>query len=55
MPCSVRVNWIRMVLQHTRPVEKKTTKAVKSKVKVDQLHFAHYLDVASNHISVIKI
>ena len=33
------------VLQHTRPVEKKTAKGVKRKVKNDHLHFAHYFDV----------
>ena len=33
------------VLQHTRPVEKKTAKDVKRKVEGDHLHFAHYLDV----------
>ena len=32
------------VLQHTRPVEKKTAKGVKRKVKDVHLHFAHYLD-----------
>ena len=30
------------VLDHTRPVEKKTPKSVKRKVKDDQLHLAHY-------------
>ena len=33
------------ILQHTKPVEKKTTKGVKGKVKDDHLHFAQYLDV----------
>ena len=33
------------VLQHIRPVEKKTAKGVKCKVKDDRLHFTHYLDV----------
>ena len=33
------------ILQHTEPVEKKTAKGVKCKVKDDHLHFAHYLDV----------
>ena len=32
------------VLEHTRPVEMKTTKGVKRKVKADHLHFTHYLD-----------
>ena len=33
------------VLPHTTPVEKKTAKGVKRKVKDDHLHFAHYLDM----------
>ena len=32
------------VVQHGRPVEKKTAKGVKRKVKDDHLHFSHYLD-----------
>ena len=32
------------VLEHTRPVEKKTAKVVKRKVKDVHLHFTHYLD-----------
>ena len=32
------------VLQHTGPVEKKTAKGVKCKVKDDHLDFAHYLN-----------
>ena len=52
------------VLQHTRPVEKKTAKGVKRNVKDDHLHFAHYLGVLrsfksyackQNLISVSKI
>ena len=45
------------VLQHTRPVEKKTAKGVKRKVKDDHLHFAHYSDelCSFNRISVSKI
>ena len=31
------------VMQHTRPVEKKTAKGVKRKVKGDHLHYNHYL------------
>ena len=31
-------------IQHTNPVEKKTAKGVKRKVKDDHLHFNHYLD-----------
>ena len=41
------------VLQHTRPVEKKTAKAVKCKVKDDHLHFAHYLDVLCSFKSYV--
>ena len=41
------------VLQHTRPVEKKTTKGVKRKVKDDHLHFAHYLDVLRSFKSYV--
>ena len=33
------------VLQHTRPVEKKTAEGVKRKVKDDHLHFKHYMSV----------
>ena len=43
------------VLQHTRPIEKKTAKGLKRKVKDGHLHFAHYLIVASNRMSVSKI
>ena len=32
------------VLEHTRPVEKKTAKGVKHQVKNDNLHCTHYLD-----------
>ena len=41
------------VLQHTIPVEKKTAKGVKRKVKDDHLHFAHYLDVLGSFISYV--
>ena len=34
----------RNAVQHDRPVEKKTAKCVKLKVKDDHLHFTHYLD-----------
>ena len=34
----------RNAVQHVRPVEKKTAKDVKRKVKDDHLHFEHYLD-----------
>ena len=41
------------VFQHTRPVEKKTSKGVKSEVKDDHLHFAHYLDVLHSFKSYV--
>ena len=41
--CTSKVD--KNVLQHTRPVEKKSAKGVKRKVKDDHLHFAHYLNV----------
>ena len=41
--CTGKVD--KYVLQHTRPVEKKTAKGVKRKVNDDHLHFAHYLYV----------
>ena len=31
-------------IDHTKPIEKKTAKGVKEKVKKDRLHFSHYLD-----------
>ena len=40
--CTGKVD--RNVLQHERPVEKKTAKGVKRKVKDEHLHFTHYLD-----------
>ena len=36
------------VLQHTNPVEKKTAKCVKRRVKDAHLHFAYYLDALKN-------
>ena len=36
------------VLQHTNPVEKKTAKGVKRRVKDAHLHFAYYLDALNN-------
>ena len=33
------------VLQHSKPVEEKTAKDVKRKMKDNHLHLAHYLDV----------
>ena len=44
--CTGKVD--RNVVQHTRPVEKKTAKGVKRKVKDDHLHFKHYLDGLRN-------
>ena len=41
------------VLQHTRPVEKKTAKGVKRKVKDDHLHFARYLDMLRSFTSYV--
>ena len=41
------------MLQHTRPVEKKTAKGVKCKVKDDHLHFAHYLDTLHSFKSYV--
>ena len=35
------------VLQHTKPIEKKTAKGVKRKVKDDHLYFGQYLDMLS--------
>ena len=40
--CTGKVD--RNVVQHTKPVEKKTAKGVKRKVKEEHLHFAHYLN-----------
>ena len=39
--CTVKVS--SNILQHTKPVEKKTAKIIKRKVKDDHLHFADYL------------
>ena len=41
------------VLQHTRSVEKKTSKGAKRKVKDDRLHFAHYLNTLHNFQSYV--
>ena len=41
------------VLQHTRPVKKKTAKGVERKVKDDHLHFAHYLNVLRSFQSYV--
>ena len=49
--CSGKVDT--SVLQHTRPVEKKTAKGVKRKVKDGHLHFAHYLDVLRSFKSYV--
>ena len=40
-------------LQQTRPIEKKTAKGVKRKVKNDHLHFAHYLVVLRSFKSYV--
>ena len=40
--CTGKVD--RNTVQHSRPVEKKTAKGVKRKVKGEHLHFTHYLD-----------
>ena len=42
------------MLQHTNPVEKKTAKGVKRRVKDAHLHFEYYLDAPKTfiHISV---
>ena len=51
--CTVKVD--KNVLQHTRPVEKKTANGVKRKVKGEHLHFTHYLDtLRSFHLYVSK-
>ena len=41
------------VLEQARPVEKKTAKGVKRKVKDDPLHFAHYLDTLRSFKSYV--
>ena len=41
------------VLEHTRPVEKKTAKGVRRKVKDDHLDFAHYLDTLRSFKSYV--
>ena len=41
------------VIQHDRPVEKKTAKGVKRKVKDEHLHFTQY--IASRRLSVSRI
>ena len=50
-PCTGKVD--KNVLQHTIPVEKKTAKGVKRKVKDDHLHFGHYLDVLCSFKSYV--
>ena len=42
------------VLQHARPVEKKTAKGAKREVKDDHLHFAHNLDVLCSFKSYVS-
>ena len=42
-------------LQHSKPVEKKTAKGVKRKVKDEHLHFHHFLDAFKNfHSFIVK-
>ena len=41
------------VLQHTKPVGKKTANGVKRKVKDAHLHFAHYLNVLRSFQSYV--
>ena len=41
------------LLQHSTPVEKKTAKGVKCKVKDNHLHFAHYLDTLCSFKSYV--
>ena len=41
------------VLKHVEPVEKKTAKGVKRKVKGDHLRFGHYLDVLHSFESYV--
>ena len=41
------------VLQHTRPVEKKTANGVKRTVKDDHLHFGHYFDTLHSFQSYV--
>ena len=41
------------MLGHTGPVEKKTAKGVKRKVKDDHLHFTHYLDTLRSFKSYV--
>ena len=45
--CTCKVN--NNVMQHTRPMEKKTVKGVKRKVKDDHLHFNHYLNALRSY------
>ena len=49
--CTGKVD--RNIVQHSRPVEKKTAKGVKRKVKDENLHFNHYLDALQNFQSFV--
>ena len=49
--CTGKVD--RNVVQHTKPVEKKTAKGAKRKVKEEHLHFEHYLNALRNFESFI--
>ena len=43
------------ILQHSKPVEKKTAKCTKRKGKDKHLHFHHYLDVFKNFHSFVNL
>ena len=49
--CTGKVD--KSLLQHTIPIEKKTAKGVKRKLKDDHLHFAHYFDVLRSFKSYV--
>ena len=49
--CTGKVD--RNVVQHTKPVEKKTAKGVKRKVKEERLHYNRYLDALHNFQSFV--
>ena len=49
--CTGKVN--KSVIQHTRPIEKKTAKGVRRKEKDGHLHFEHYLDVLRSFKSYV--
>ena len=43
----------RNAVHHANPIEKKTAKGVKRKVKDEHLHFHHYLDALKNFQSFV--